>query len=306
VTTWASLVQFLQWEKRYDEAIAACQAVSAHMPDQRAERRIGTLRIERGETEQGLAQMRQAVDAEPSVLSWVDLATTYMELERYAEAERCCKLALAAAQNDDDAVLANLTLFGLYRRTDRVSDALDAWSMAIVLGPELAAGVSTVYSWLIERGDLEQARRYLRRETNTMRQLFYQGVLHWAAGRENDARALWRRVLALDVAAEDADVEAWLEAALRVGEPQRILESEAQIARGAASLSSGAAIMLALAHSTLGNEDAAQDRLAEIIRHLDRGWPALEPIDVRRARVLRSLATQPDILEVLERISGKD
>ncbi|MBN1640626.1 MAG: hypothetical protein JXA09_05260 [Anaerolineae bacterium] len=303
---WLRLVRFLEWEKRYDEAIAACEMVRMHIPDLRASRRIAALRIERGEIKEGLAQMREAVDAQPNAFAWIDLATAYLELERYKEAERCCQSALEVAQSNDEAVLANLSLFGLYKQTDRVSEALDAWSMAIVLEPELVTEVSDVYAWLIERGDLAQAERYLSREPNTLRRTFYRGVLHWAAGRENDATAQWERVLTMDVHAEGADVEAWLEAALRVGEPQRVLEYESEIPRGGPSLAISSALMMVAAHSLLGHDEEVQTWLAEIVRHLDRGWPTLGSIDERRMQFLRSLVTQPQVLEVLDRIAKKD
>jgi tetratricopeptide (TPR) repeat protein len=178
--------------------------------------------------------------------------------------------------------------------------------MAIVIEPEIGAGVTEVYSWLIERGDLEQAERYLRREPNALRRAFYNGVLHWAAGRERDAQDAWQRTLSMDPSAEGADVAAWIEAALRMGQPERALEVEDEITRGGPSLATSAAIMMALAHAMLGHDDEVADWLAEIERHLERGWPSLAQIDARRMRALRSLAPQPRIVEVLDRISERN
>ena len=93
------------------------------------------------------------------------------------------------------AAIGNLGLVRIYQESDRVDEALEAWSMAVVLNPEIGANVSAIYAWLIERGDLERAETYLNREQEPLRRTFYRGLLDWQAGRHDAARKKWRDVV---------------------------------------------------------------------------------------------------------------
>jgi tetratricopeptide (TPR) repeat protein len=184
LTTWGSLVQFLRWEGRHKEAISACEAVRQHLPaDQGVDRRIASLVIEQGDVEQGLAQMRQIAEDGASFAAWADLGAEYAALKHYDQAEACYQSALSLSQSNEEAAIANVGLFRVYRETGRVADALGAWSMVVVLDPDMNDHVSEVYTWLIERGDVEQVEKYLSRERDRARRAFYQGLRHWEAGR---------------------------------------------------------------------------------------------------------------------------
>jgi tetratricopeptide (TPR) repeat protein len=306
LTTWSSLVQFLRWEKRYDTAISACEAVIDHLPDQGVDRRIASLTIERGDAEQGLDQMRQVVEQSPSLPAWADLGAECTALKRYEEAETCYRSAIALAQSNKEAAIANTGLFRVYRETGRVDDALSAWSMVVVLDPDMGDHVSEVYRWLIERGDLEQAEKYLRRERELVRRTFYQGLIHWQAGRQNEARAQWQSVLEMDVEQEDADVAAWIEAALRLGDPARACEAEEVLRDGKTAISVDAVIRLGIAYAMLDQTADAKARFDQVIRRLQRGWPATDRMEAKTWALLQSLATSQETVQALAHYFDKD
>jgi len=300
LTTWSSLVQFLRWEKRYDTAISACEAVLDHLPhNQGIDRRIASLRIERGDVKEGLAQMRQIVEQAPSLLAWADLGAEYTALKRYEKAESCYQSAITLAESNQEAAVANTGLFRVYRETGSVDAALSAWSMAVVLDPEIGDRVSEVYTWLIERGDLEQAERYLRREREPVRRTFYQGLLHWQAGRQDEARAQWQAVVGMDVERDNADVAAWIEAALRLGDPARALDVEEALSDGKTAISIDAVLGLGIAHAMLDQLTGAKARFDQVIRRLQRGWPAADKIEPAKWELFRSLVTNEETIQAL-------
>ena len=300
LATWESLVQFLRWEKRYQEAIRACEAVTKHLPlAQGAERRIASLMIERGDVEEGLVAMRQIAEGNPSFVSWADLGAEYAALLRYEQAESCYQSALALAKDNAEAAIANLGSFRVCRETDRADDALSAWGMAVVLDPEMGEHVSEVYTWLIERGDLELAEEYLGREQDQARHAFYQGLLDWQVGREDAAQSRWNDVLDMDIADQDIDAAVWIEAALRLGEPERAIESEPILTGENTVPSVDTATVLGIAYAMLDQIEDAKRWFDVVVQRLRRGWPATYKIEKHGWKLLNSLVPNQETVQVL-------
>ena len=79
-----------------------------------------------------------------------------------------------------------------------------------------------VYNWLIRQGLVQEAAPYLEREPVPIRRAFFQGLVDWQANRQDAARRKWQQVLdhRMPSPEETVDVEAKMEAALRLGSPQ--------------------------------------------------------------------------------------
>lgn len=306
VTTWESLVQFLRWEGRYDEAISACKKVIDHLPpDNGADRRIGSLMIERSDVEEGLERLRQIADDRQNFMSWADLGAEYVALKRYEEAEPCYQTALSLAESNETAAIANAGLFRIAKETDRVGDALNAWSMIAVLDPDLADHVSEVYTWLIERGDLERAEKYLNRERDPISKTFYQGMIDWQSERLDAARSKWRGVLDMELD-DDANATPWIEAAIRLGEPQRAIEAEETFRERDAGISVDEAAALGIAHAMLDEVDEAKAWFEQIIERQKRGWPVKHKIDSQQWTLLTSVVTDQETVQALADYFDKD
>jgi tetratricopeptide (TPR) repeat protein len=306
VTAWESLVQFLRWEGRYDEAISACQKVIDHLPtDAGADRRIGSLLVERGDVEEGLERLRQLADDKQSFMSWADLGAEYVALKRYEEAEPCYQAALSLAESNETAAIANAGLFRIAKETDRVGDALNAWSMIAVLDPDLGDHVSEVYTWLIERGDLERAEKYLNRERDPISRTFYQGMIDWQSERPDAAQSKWRRVLGMELD-DEADATSWIEAAIRLGEPQRAAEAEEALLERDTATSVHEATALGIACAMLDEVDEAKAWFDQVVGRLKRGWPVKHKIDSRQWTLLTSVATNQETVQALADYFDKD
>jgi len=302
LAAWNSLATFLRWEERYDEAISACEAVRQHLSaEQGVGRRIASLTIERGDVEEGLALFRQAVDQNPSAGSWADMGAEYVALGRYDEAETCYKSALPLAQSNEEATIVNLGLFRVYRETDHPQQALGAWNMAAVLDPDLGDMVSEVYTWLIEHGDLEGAEKYLSRERSTMRRRFYQGLLDWTAGRQEEARAQWRSVVSMDLEGPAADPASWIEAALRLGSPQTVLDQEETLIDAEEGVQSDVATLLGLAHAMQGQLEEAQGWFEAVVDRLERDWPRRLEISSDMWQLAQALIPDAETLAAIDK-----
>jgi tetratricopeptide (TPR) repeat protein len=299
ILAWRNAVVFLRWEKRYDQAIAVCESVLDRLPDpDAARRRVASLTIEKGEVEEGIARLKELAEAKPSFAAWSDLGAEYAALGRYDEAKACYRSALALAGSNEDAALANVALFELYQETGRLQDALDAWSMATVLDPELGEQVHQLYGWLIDRGELEQAAKYLRREQDPIRRAFYEGLIDWQSGREAAARTKWHNVLGTEVE-QASQADAWVRAALYLGEPERAIEwAEAPAARGLLT-ATDALVAVGIAHAMLGQLDAAQAWFDRALLNLERAWPSRDSIPAAKWALLTSLVSDQEVLRNL-------
>jgi tetratricopeptide (TPR) repeat protein len=298
LATWESLVQFLRWEGRHDEAISVCEQVLDHLPAQGADRRIASLMVERGDVEEGLSRLRQIAEDKQDFMSWADLGAEYTALEQYEEAEPCYRTALTLAESNETAAIANAGLFRTAKETGRVQDALSAWSMVAVLDPDLGDQVAEVYTWLIERGDLERAHKYLNRERDPMRKTYFQGLLDWHDGRRDGARAKWRLVLDMEIA-DDSDATPWIEAAIRLGEPQLAIEAEEVLLERDAPSSVDEGVALGIAYAMLDRVDDARAWFEQVVRRLQRDWPVRDRIDARQWALLTSVVTNQETVQAL-------
>ena len=282
--------EFLRWERQYDQAISVAESVLERLSDpDMMRRRIASLTIEKGEVEEGLSRMREMAEANQDFDSWAELGAEYRVLKQYDQAEQCYRSALRQATSNQDAATVNVALFSVYRDAGRVEDALDAWDMAVVLNPELADSVFQTSSWLIRRGDLDLARKYLDRERRPIRRSFGEGLLEWQKGNEDTARRTWQSILDTDGEIEDADLTAWVEAALRLGEPERADERLTQLASSNQSIPADMITLQGIAKLMLDQVQEATERFERVIARLRRAWPSRNNIPADRWSLLTSI-----------------
>jgi tetratricopeptide (TPR) repeat protein len=299
-TAWMSLLQFLRWEERHEEAIAVCAQVRNHLLDgHAADRRAASLVVDLGNVEEGLTQMEQVVQANPSLEAWTDLGAEYVALERYEAAVSAYKSAIKLATDNESAALANFGLFLAYRDAGRIEEALTAWSMVVVLDPEMGDQVSEVYVPLIERGELDRAVKYLDREPDPIRRTYYEGVVDWLREDEQAARAKWHRVLTMDVEQETADTAAWLLSAIRLEQPEEAIETGLHLLSHDPTLSDEASIALGTAYAMVNNLEEAKEWFERITARMRRRWPSQERVDARHWRLLTSVVSDEETLQSL-------
>jgi hypothetical protein len=170
--------------------------------------------------------------------------------------------------------------------------------MATVLNPDLGEQVYRLYGWLIDRGELELAARHLRREEDPIRRAFHEGLIDWHSGREAAARTQWQNALSTEVE-QASQAEAWVKAALYLGEPERAIEwAEAQTARSLLT-STDALVAVGIAHAMVGQVDAARAWFGRALLNLKRAWPSRDTIPAAEWTLLTSLVSDQEVLQDL-------
>jgi tetratricopeptide (TPR) repeat protein len=234
--------------------------------------RIASLTVESGQVEEGLAALAEIAQEQDDYGTWSALGTEYKILGRHAEAEQAYRAALRHAASNEEAAVANLALFDTYRAAGQVEKALDAWQMALVLEPDMADEEVQVYDWLIRSGRVREAAPYLEREPVSLRRTFFEGLVDQQAGRQDAARRKWQEVFDSEqVPEEDVDVEARMEAALRLDLPLAADELAQALFLSGDLISARAEALRGIAKLMLGQPNLAETHIRQALLRFRRG-----------------------------------
>jgi len=301
------LIDLLAWERRFAEA-AEFQKELLERDPERANvwrRRLASLRIQKGETEPGLADLRALAEEAPGdPWNWISLGEEARLEGRLAESLAAFDRAVAAGQAQDEKARAEALASAHYRRfllfkeMARWDDAVKAWEEAAALKPdEVAETLSDLYRPLTDAGLYSMARTYVDRDTNSLRTGMQRGLLDLMTGKGGEAMQEWRTVAALDPLNFDSGQEAWVEAVLRLGDPQPVLDRLDQLLSD-----HGSTRMLILGGIALAINDKAETAGTLLQRAIDllrRERPPKTKLDGADWRLLTSLVPYAELRTAL-------
>jgi tetratricopeptide (TPR) repeat protein len=247
------------WRDELDTALATYQQLMALAPERREDwlQAMALVRIDMGQAEAGLDELRALAVARPDSLLWQTIGMECEALGRPGEAEESLRRAVQLAVEADSQREAYLALFDFYRAQDRVEEALAAWQQAWAGEPP--AYVFPVYQMMREAGDFKRAHEYLAQEDNPLRKGFYQGSLAAAEGKADEAAKHWKRVAKLNPLKYNDGQDAWAEAALRADLPAQEVIAALNAASQAGGLSVHGIVLQAIAEARIGHGDHARE-----------------------------------------------
>ena len=281
----------------YEEAVELYQKAIDMAPETRGrwQRDLALVRIDMGQVEEGLDELRAQAIATPGDSElWLTIGVECEALGRLDEAEENLERAARSAADPEDKTEAYLALFDLYRAQGQVEQAMTAWEQAWE-GNEESDYVFPMYQMMWEAGDLERAREYLRREKNPLRKGFHQGLMEASEGEDEEAAKRWKQVAKMDPLEYDEGHEAWAEAALRVDhQPEEVIAALAAVLE-AGSFTSRGLILQAIAEARIGHAEHAEDVL-EMARNLGmRTRPREEKLSLAHWALFDELVTDDEI-----------
>jgi tetratricopeptide (TPR) repeat protein len=223
------LANLLASEGRYAEALEVERVLLKTHPEQadRWRRELAVLRIAKGEVEAGLTELRELAEEGPDEPGrWIVLGMENRLAGRLGDSQGALDQALDVCPADDNDNLAAIHFqrFLLFREMKRVDDALAAWEEAVAHSPETGSTAREVYTMLTEEGRYEEALRYVARDQNSLQAGFQRGLVASLTGRSREAKQEWRDVANLDPSDFEYGHDAWVEAVLRLGDPDPALE----------------------------------------------------------------------------------
>jgi tetratricopeptide (TPR) repeat protein len=296
------LASVLRLEGRYAEAIEVKQVLLESYPDQadRWRRELAVLRLSQGDVEAGLSELRALAEEEPDdARRWLALGSETLIEGRFAESQAALDRALEVAGGDQQ-VLAEVHYqrFRLYRAMGRLDDAMAAWEAAVASDPQAGTTVREVYTMLTEAGRYSEAQRYIARDDNPLQAGLQRGLIAYLSGNTDQARREWREVASRDPDEYEAGHDAWVEAVLRLGDPDPALEwlQEALGERGTPRL----LILSGIGWAMRQDRELATVLFQQAINILRRGRPAKQKLDSDDWRLLDSVVTDNELKAALK------
>jgi tetratricopeptide (TPR) repeat protein len=215
-------------EARYAEAIEVEQVLLETHPDETDQwrRDLAVLRAAKGDVDAGLSQLRELAQESPDEPGrWILLGVESRLAGRLSESQAALDQALAACQESDADSLADAHYqrFLLFKEMRQLDDAMAAWEEAVKQNSEMGRTVREVYTMLTESGRYSEAQRYIARDDNALQAGFQEGLIASLTGKPVDARQAWRQVAAQDPSEFEYGHDAWVEAVLRLGDPEPAL-----------------------------------------------------------------------------------
>jgi tetratricopeptide (TPR) repeat protein len=214
---------------RYAEALEVESVLLKTHPDETDawRRDLAVLRAASGDVEAGLAELRALADkASGGTEAWIVLGNEARIAGRLLDSQTALERALEVCPQDDATNLANIHYqrFLLFNEMKQIDDALAAWQEAVSCDPEMGSTVRRVYTMLTDAGRYKEALLYIARDVNPLQAGLHMGLLASLTGNSLAAQKEWRAVADLDPSKFEYGHDAWVEAVLRLGNPDPALE----------------------------------------------------------------------------------
>jgi tetratricopeptide (TPR) repeat protein len=223
------LVNLLASEARFAEAIEVGEVLLETHPEEADtwRRTLAVLHTAKGEVEKGLAELQTLAEETPDEPDgWIVLGAESRLAGRLIKSQDALDRALQVCSEYETDKLTNIHYqrFLLYKEMKQLDDALAAWEESIRHDPEAGRTVREVYTMLTEAGRYSDARSYIARDENAMQAGFQEGLIASLTGQPGEAHTAWRQVADLNPDAYEYGHDAWVEAVLRLGDPEPALE----------------------------------------------------------------------------------
>jgi tetratricopeptide (TPR) repeat protein len=174
-----------------------------------------------------------------------------------------------------------------------VDDALAAWEEALSRNPEVGSTVREVYTMLTDEGRYEEALLYIARDTNYLQSGLQLGLVASLTGKPAKAKQEWRAVADLDPSTFEYGHDAWVEAVLRLGNPDPALEwlQESLPEYGTPRL----IVLSGIGWAMRQDVELATTLFQQAINMLRRQRPPKQKLDRADWRLLDSLITDDEV-----------
>jgi len=298
------LVGMLHGLGRYAEAIETEKVLLDSHPEQAEMWRtdIAVMRIAKGEIEDGLGELQALAMEEPQTAEkWLVLANESRIEGRFSESQAAIERALEKADKDDHESLAQpyFLQFLLWKEMGQPDKAIEAWDKTVELDARAIRSVREAYTMFTETGRYNDALRYVDLDENPMQAGYQQGIIADLTGNHDKSRQKWRQVAKLDPTEYEYGHDAWVEAVLRLGDPDPALEwlQENLPQYGSPRLLVLSGIGWAMRH----DGELAAALFQQAISLHQRGRPPKQKLDSTDWRLLDSLVTDDELKTGLRR-----
>lgn len=298
-----TLALLLHQEGRYAEAIEV-KEVQIEIDPENANlwrRDLATLRVAKGEVEAGLAELRALAEENPGdLLNWLVLGIETRIEGRLADSQAALERAMETGSEGKAEVLAQVCYqrFLLFKEMGKLDDAVAAWEKGLTLNPEMSNTVREVYSMFTGAGRFSEARHYIDRDNNALQAGFQQGLIAYLTGDAAKARQHWQTVADMDPDGFEYGHDAWVEAVIRLGDPEPALEQLQDLLQQHRTLR--LLVLSGIGWAMRGDGELAAALFQQALNLLRRERPPKRKLDSADWRLLDSLVSGEEVKSALK------
>lgn len=297
------LAALLTAEARYAEAMEVERVLLETHPDESLvwRRDLAIMRAAKGEVDEGLGELQALAEETPDdPRAWALLGTEARIAGRLADSQRALDRALVESSKDDGETLAEVYLqrFYLLKEMHQLDEAAAAWDEATEQNPSTNVTVRDVYTMFTDTGRYSDALRYVDRDDNELQAGYQRGLIASLTGKPAEALEAWRGVASLDPNGYEYGHDAWVEAVLRLGDPEPALEwlQEALARHGSPRL----LILSGIAWAMRDDADLAGLLFQQAITMMRRQRPPKQKLDSADWRLLDTLVADDEAKTALK------
>jgi hypothetical protein len=204
------LQYYLSYRDRYDEALAVNEKIRILLNDQEHKtfvRHAATIRLQAGDVDQGLADLRAIAATSDELDPWGDALFAALDKRRFADAEEAVQSAEAwvnrhhrEQMNGEEAKRDQAFVAYLRARQaaalGKAAEALAWYQFAAAQDPFYRRNPQYVYTHLVDVGAYAEAQTLIRSDKQgPIRAGFWQGLIYRRTGRPGDAEQAWQKAV---------------------------------------------------------------------------------------------------------------
>jgi tetratricopeptide (TPR) repeat protein len=204
------LQYYLTFREQYEEAIAVNEQVRMLLGAEEHKafvRHAAAIRLQAGEVEEGLAELRAIAAASDELDPWGDALFAAVDKGRYEDAQEAVDSAEAwvnrhhrEALNSEEAKRDQAFVAYLKARKAAAerkgAEALAWFQFAAAQDPFYRHNPQYVYTHLVDVGAYGEAQTLIRTDKEgPIRANFWQGLIYFRSGRDAEAQTAWRKAV---------------------------------------------------------------------------------------------------------------
>ena len=215
------LQYYLSYRDRYDEALAVNEKIRILLDEQDHKtfvRHAAALRLQGGDVDQGLADLRAIAATSDELDPWGDALFAALDKRRYADAEEAVQSADAwvnrhhrDALNTEEAKRDQAFVAYLKARQhaalNQPAEAMAWYQFAAAQDPFYRQNPQYLYTHLVDVGAHAEAQTLIRTDKQgPIRANFWQGLIYQRQGRPEEAQHAWQKAVKTELP-DDGNVD---------------------------------------------------------------------------------------------------
>jgi len=283
----------------YDQAIEISDKLVDVFPDGQSywKRNRAFCLAQKGEVDQALSELQFLAQEEPNdFLIALNLGQVYSMRKAYDEAIEHFNRAIDLTDKKEMKTLVCHHLLNIYTTLGQSDKVAETWQRNVSFDSFAQVTIPDIYDYYLRTGEIQRATALVIEDEDPLRRGLYSGLIDYAEGSRESAEREWGKVIRREISEETEGLEFWMEAGLRVGQAQRVIDKVTPIF-AAGKVTIGPALLFGIAWAMKGDVERA-DSFFHVVRD-SLTWKKGDLLSFREWELLDSLVQDETVKAAL-------